>query len=101
MSIPLPLTLYGASDCDDTERTRERLRKLGVPFHEVNIDYDPEAERFVMFINHGYRSTPTLVLGEGKFKIIVTEPAEQELDQVFIQAGYSISNPTQSKEDMT
>jgi len=92
--MPLPLTLYGATDCDDTERTRARLRKLGVPFHEVNIDYDPEAERFVVFINHGYRSTPTLVLGEGKFKIVATEPTDQELDQVLIRAGYPIPGTT-------
>ncbi|MFN3741211.1 MAG: glutaredoxin family protein [Anaerolineales bacterium] len=92
--MPLPLTLYGATDCDDTERTRNRLRELGVPFREVNVSHDPEAERFVIFINRGYRSTPTLVFGEGKFKIIVTEPTDQELNQVLIQAGYSIPNPT-------
>ncbi|MEW6086671.1 MAG: glutaredoxin family protein [Chloroflexota bacterium] len=94
--MPLPLTLYGATDCDDTERTRDRLRELGIPFREVNIDHDPEAERFVIFINRGYRSTPTLVFGEGKFKIIVTEPTDQELDQVLIRAGHSSPNTTQS-----
>ncbi len=93
--MPLPLTLYGATDCDDTERTRTHLCKLGIPFREVNIDDDAEAEQFVKFINQGYRSTPTLVLGEGKFKIVVTEPTDQELEQVLIQAGYSIPNPTQ------
>lgn len=93
--MPLPLTLYGATDCDDTERACARLRELGVPFRSVNIDHDPEAERFVIFINRGYRSTPTLVFGEGKFKIIVTEPTDQELDQVLIRAGHSIPNITQ------
>lgn len=88
--MPLPLTLYGATDCDDTERTRARLRELGLPFREVNIDRDPEAERFVIFINRGYRSTPTLVLGEGRFKIVVTEPSAEELVQALQQAGYSI-----------
>ena len=52
--MPLPLTLYGAMDCDDTEHTRNRLRELGVPFYEVNIDHDAEAERFVLFINRGH-----------------------------------------------
>ncbi len=85
--MPLPLTLYGATDCDDTERTRSRLRALGIPFDEVNIDHDPEAERFVVFINRGYRSTPTLVLGSGKIKMIVTEPTDHELDQALTQAS--------------
>lgn len=94
--MPLPLILYGATDCDDTERTRHRLYSLGIPFQEVNIDQDDEAERFVLFVNRGYRSTPTLVFGEGKFKIVVTEPTDQELDQVLIRAGHSIPNTIQS-----
>jgi len=91
----LPITLYGAGDCDDTERTRILLHTLGVPFREVNIDCNPDAERFVVFINGGYRSTPTLVLGEGKFKIVITEPTDQELEQALIQSGYSIARTTQ------
>lgn len=94
--MPLPLILYGATDCDDTERVRHRLHRLAIPFQEVNIDEDDEAERFVMFVNRGYRSTPTLVFGGGKFKIVVTEPTDQELDQVLIRAGHSIPNTTQS-----
>jgi len=90
--MPLSLTLYGATDCDDTERTRSHLRALGIPFHEVNIDHDPAAEQFVTFINRGNRSTPTLVLGDGKTKMIVTEPTDDELDQMLTQAGYSLAN---------
>lgn len=93
--MPLPLALYGATDCDDTERTRTWLHKLGVPFHEVNIDHDPEAEQFVILINRGYRSTPTLVFGEGKLKIIATEPTDEELGLALMRAGYSIPNTTQ------
>lgn len=87
MPMPLSLTLYGATDCDDTERTRRYLHELGIPFREVNIDHDPAAERFVIFINGGYRSTPTLVLGAGKHKTILTEPTNAELDKALIHAG--------------
>lgn len=79
--MPLPIILFGAADCDDTKRTREHLIALNVPFREVNIDRDADAERFVMFINDGYRSTPTLVSGEGKRKLILTEPTNEELDK--------------------
>lgn len=51
-----------------------------MPFREVNIDRDAEAERFVIFINGGFRSTPTLVIGEGKRKVILTEPTDEELE---------------------
>jgi mycoredoxin len=89
--MPLSITVYGATDCDDTQRTRNRLRLLNVPFREVNIDHDKEAERFVVFINSGSRSTPTLVIGEGKVKMIMTEPTNAEIDELVIRAGYSIS----------
>lgn len=83
----LPLTLYGGDDCDDTERTRGRLLALGVPFREIILEHDPAAERFVIFINGGFRSTPTLVFGEGKFKLILTEPADGELEEALWWAG--------------
>jgi mycoredoxin len=88
--MPLPLTLYGATDCDDTERTRLHLNERLIPFREVNIDHDAEAERFVIFINGGFRSTPTLVLGEGKRKLIVTEPDTEELSAILIEAGWQL-----------
>lgn len=96
--MSLPITMYGATNCDDSERTRSRLNELGIPFREVNIDHDSAAERFVIFINRGYRSTPTLVFGEGKFKIIATEPTNQELDQVLIKVYQFLT--TQGKEEL-
>ena len=86
--MPKPIVIYGATDCDDTQRTRERLTALGVPFREVNIDHDNEAERFVIFINGGFRSTPTLVIGEGKHKTIITEPTNEEIEEMVREAGY-------------
>lgn len=74
------ILLYGAADCDDTQRTRAHLQARQIPFQEVSIDEDHEAERFVIFINKGFRSTPTLVFGEGKRKVILTEPSNEELD---------------------
>lgn len=74
------IVLYGAVDCDDTQRTRAHLHARQIPFQEVSIDEDPEAERFVIFVNNGFRSTPTLVIGEGKRRVIYTEPSNAELD---------------------
>jgi mycoredoxin len=85
--LHLPLTLYGSTDCDDTQHVRERLHGLGIPFREVNIDHDPAAERFVIFINGGFRSTPTLVFGNGPRKLIFTEPSDEQLAEALAQAG--------------
>lgn len=80
--MSLPITMYGATDCEDTAHVFARLTALGIPFRYVNIDHDPEAERFVIFINNGFRSTPTLVIGEGKWKTVVTEPTDEHIEEL-------------------
>jgi len=86
--MPEPITMYGATHCGDTIRVRKRLQTMGIPFRDVNIDHDPDGERFVIFINSGSRSTPTLVVGEGTWKLVVTEPDNQEVDEMVARAGY-------------
>lgn len=73
------IVMYGAVDCDDTARTRAYLQMQQIPFEEISIDTNPDAERFVIFINQGFRSTPTLIIGEGKRRVIFTEPSNEEL----------------------
>ena len=87
--MPLPITMYGATYCDDTQRTRSFFQQESVPFEDINIDHDAEAEQFVKFINRGHRSTPTLVIGEGRRKLIWTEPSNQELAALIVSAGYA------------
>ncbi len=43
---PLPIRMYARPDCEDSELARERLRALGIPFIEINIDEDEEAARY-------------------------------------------------------
>lgn len=86
--MPLPLTMYGATYCEDTQHVRERLTAWRIPFSEVNIDHDAAAEQFVIFINGGHRSTPTLVFGDGARKTVLTEPSDLELQQTLHEAGY-------------
>lgn len=75
-----PITVYGRPDCDDTDHVRARLRALGVEFCEINIDDDEAANQFVLFINGGFRSTPTLVVGAGRRRLVLTEPTDAELE---------------------
>jgi mycoredoxin len=89
--MPIPLTVYGGDDCDDTEHVVGRLREWGVPYREVILEHDPDAERFVIFINGGFRSTPTLVFGDGRLKTILTEPTDEELAEALDRAGYVIA----------
>ncbi len=86
--MPEPLTLYGAGNCDETERTRMKLRRWGVTFREIDILQDDDALIFVRVINGGSQSTPTLVFGDGKRKLVLTEPTDDELLQALIETGH-------------
>jgi len=86
--MPLPIVMYGALDCEDTDRIRDYLHRLNVTFEEIDIDQDSSAEQFVIFINNGFRSTPTLVLGEKKRKLVLTEPSAKELVKALKEFGY-------------
>jgi mycoredoxin len=91
LSVTEPFTMYGATTCDDTERTRGWLNAWGVEFSEVNIDDDPDADALVRVINLGFRSTPTLVFGTGRRKAVLTEPTEAELRGMLAEVGVTPS----------
>jgi mycoredoxin len=81
------LTMFGATNCDDTKRSRLYMQTNQIAFRDINIDHDVEAERFVIFINGGNRNTPTLVLSNGKYRFAVTEPTDDELKAWLAQNG--------------
>ncbi len=55
------LTMYTTTWCGDCQVTKRALAQLEVPYHEVNIEEDPDAAELVMMLNGGRRSVPTLV----------------------------------------
>ena len=57
------VTVYSTSWCGDCRAAKQALSALGIPFTEVDIDQDLEAERVVLEVNGGRRSVPTLVYG--------------------------------------
>lgn len=54
------LTVYTTGWCGDCTVTKMALEKLGVPYREVDIEHDAEAAAYVMAVNDGRRSVPTL-----------------------------------------
>ena len=72
----MKITVYGTIWCGDCYRTRKYLDKNGIPYEWVNIDHNKDAEAFVIKVNHGNRSVPTLIFENGA---ILVEPTNQEL----------------------
>ena len=87
-AFPLPVRVFGRPDSTETLHTRERLRELQIPFTETNVETDDSAARFVERINHGARTTPTIVFGDQDF--IIVEPTDLELIRALRRAGYEV-----------
>ena len=70
------IKFYGTSWCPSSRRAKKLLIKKGVEFDWINIDEDPAGREFVIEINHGNRSVPTIVFPDGD---ILVEPSSTEL----------------------
>jgi mycoredoxin len=56
------ITMYSTTWCGDCQVAKTFLKKLAIPFEEVNIEEHPDAADYVMKVNNGKRSVPTLVV---------------------------------------
>ncbi len=72
------ITVYGAYWCPDCRRSKQFLGEHQIPYNWVNIEEDPEAERFVIETNNGKRIIPTIVFADGES---LTEPTNAQLAQ--------------------
>lgn len=70
------ITIYGTTWCGDCRRARNFLDKHHIAYQFINIDTDKEAEQFVLKVNKGMRSVPTIVFEDGS---ILVEPSNQAL----------------------
>jgi mycoredoxin len=53
--------MYTTTWCSECTITKNYLNKLNIPFEEINIEEHPSAAAFVVEVNNGKRSVPTLV----------------------------------------
>ncbi len=69
--------IYGAEWCEDTQRTREHLEKLGVPYDYIDVDRDEHARIWVKQQNGGKQKTPTLEVADR----VLSVPEDAVLDR--------------------
>ena len=67
MSTPAPgtVTMYSTTWCGYCRRLKTMLDREGIGYTEVNIEDVPEAADFVMQINGGNQTVPTLLFPDG------------------------------------
>ncbi|MBX7265349.1 mycoredoxin [Micromonospora sp. Llam7] len=59
------LTMYSTPWCGYCHRLKSQLDREGVTYEVVDIEQDPEAAKFVMGVNGGNQTVPTLRFADG------------------------------------
>ncbi|HEY6478444.1 MAG TPA: mycoredoxin [Streptosporangiaceae bacterium] len=60
-----PLTMYTTSWCAFCKRLKSQLARDGIEMTEINIEEEPGAAEYVMSVNGGNQTVPTVVFPDG------------------------------------
>jgi len=74
----IKIKFYGTTWCPGSRRAKQQLIQKGIEFDWINIDEDKAGREFVMEVNNGYRSVPTIVFPDGD---VLVEPSAAELEK--------------------
>ena len=61
----MPVTMYSTQWCGFCKRLKAQLGRAGVEINEVDIERDEAAAEFVMGVNGGNQTVPTLLFSDG------------------------------------
>ncbi|MFL6051323.1 MAG: mycoredoxin [Actinoallomurus sp.] len=70
------LTMYTTTWCGFCRRLKTQLAREGIHMVEVDIERDPAAAEFVMSVNGGNQTVPTVVFPDGT---AVANPSAKEV----------------------
>ena len=71
-----PLTMYTTQWCAFCKRLKAQLARDGIEMTEVDIERDPAAADYVMSVNGGNQTVPTVVvLAAGGKQTVMTNPS--------------------------
>ncbi len=60
-----PVTMYSTPWCGFCRRLKAQLAREGIEITEINIEQDPAAADYVMSVNGGNQTVPTVVFPDG------------------------------------
>ena len=70
------LTMYTTSWCGYCRNLKRQLAKAGIEIAEVDIERDPAAAEYVMSVNGGNQTVPTVVFPDGA---VLTNPSAAQV----------------------
>jgi mycoredoxin len=78
MSNDAKIMFYSTNWCPACRRAKKLMTEIGIHFEEINIDRDKDASEYVIKVNNGYRSVPTIIFPDGD---ILVEPSNRQLEK--------------------
>ena len=60
-----PLTMYTTTWCGYCRRLKSQLAREGIEITEVDIEREPDAAEYVMSVNGGFQTVPTVLFPDG------------------------------------
>ena len=61
----MALTMYSTPWCGYCRRLKSQMEREGIAYREVDIEQEPEAADYVMSVNGGNQTVPTVVFPDG------------------------------------
>jgi len=74
--VSQPITMYSTQWCAYCRRLKSQLARDGIDVTEVDIENDPEAARYVVSVNGGNMTVPTVVFPDGT---VITNPSAAQV----------------------
>ncbi|MBF8193562.1 mycoredoxin [Nonomuraea sp. K274] len=75
----MALTVYSTTWCGPCKRLKSQLAREGISFDEIDIERDPSAADFVMSVNNGNQTVPTVVIETANGRVVRTNPSALEV----------------------
>jgi mycoredoxin len=75
---PSQIVMYTTEHCADCYRAKAFFDANNIEYTRVGLEDDERATQFVLSLNHGNRSVPTIVFPDGS---VLSEPSWEELRQ--------------------
>lgn len=76
------IVVYATRWCPDCLRARRLLDEKQIEYTLIDIDHDAEGKQYVMSVNNGNRSVPTILFPDGS---LLVEPSNAALSQKISQ----------------
>ena len=81
----MKIDFYTTDWCGDCVRSKALLNKLNLPFNEINVDLNEDANEYIKTLQVNQRRIPTIVFEDESFLV---EPSDVELENKLKELKY-------------